>query len=370
MIITKLNYHENVGKDTYWEIKDLNFSGLNLVIGLNATGKTRLVNLISNFAKIISKKRRFSCDGSWDLEFQKNKNVKYKYKLEIINGEIVFEELKKGIKTLLKRKQEKGEIYSYASKKMMEINPPKTELTLNVRRDVKEFPFLEDLFEWADNFLGYKFTSVRPDEVLVPVSSSPQKEILENLGTTPYLLKKALNDKKIINSIINDFKSIGYPLQKVNVKSTILPGFPNPALLVSVKENDLKCEVDQTGMSQGMYRAFSLVVIIQHLLTIKKKCTVVIDNLGEGLDFQRSSGLTKILVKKLENRDIQLIMTSNDRFLINTVNLKYLNLLEREGHTVKAYNYQNSKKIFDEFKYSGLNNFDLFSGKVYKIKEE
>ena len=55
MILTKLNYREFEGRDTYWEIKKLNFGMLNLIVGLNATGKTRLVNIISNLAKMLSK---------------------------------------------------------------------------------------------------------------------------------------------------------------------------------------------------------------------------------------------------------------------------------------------------------------------------
>ena len=122
-------------------------------------------------------------------------------------------------------------------------------------------------------------------------------------------------------------------------------------------------------MSQGMYRAFSLIIIVEYLLRLKKECTVVIDDLGEGLDFERSSKLTKIMIDKIKNSTIQLIMTSNDRFLINSVDIKYLNLLERKAHLVESFNIKNSRKLFEDFKYTGLNNFDLFSGKMYKSNE-
>ncbi len=369
MILTKLNYRENEGKDTYWEINNLNFGMLNLIVGMNATGKTRLVNLISNLAKILSKKIQIYRDGCWDLEFKKSEKEKYKYKLKIEKREIVYEEIKKGNTILLKREYEKGKIYSFKSSKKISISPPKTELVVHVRRDVKEFPFLEDILEWANSFLGYKFTAARPNEILVLIGEN-QIGLLEDLGKTPYLLKKALKFEGIENSIIKDFSSIGYPINKINVKTLFVPGSPNPALITSVKENDLKCEIDQRSMSQGMFRALSLIVILNYLLKEKKQCTIVIDDLGEGLDFQRSSELTKLLVKKLEGTNIQMIMTSNDRFLINSVNYRNINLLERVGHIVETYNYQNNRKVFDEFKYTGLNNFDLFSGKMYKSEEK
>ncbi|MBN1383508.1 MAG: hypothetical protein JW983_01330 [Elusimicrobia bacterium] len=52
--------------------------------------------------------------------------------------------------------------------------------------------------------------------------------------------------------------------------------------------------------------------------------------------------------------------------MINNFNLEDINILERRGHEVKAYNYTNSKDLFDEFKLTGLNNFDLFSSRVNK----
>jgi len=184
------------------------------------------------------------------------------------------------------------------------------------------------------------------------------------------VLERALKDKYIRKSIIEDFTYIGYPINKVSVKSTLVSGIPNPVLMTSVQENDLECEIEQPTMSQGMYRAFSMIIILNYILNQQKKCTIVIDDIGEGLDFERSSALTKLLIKKLEGTEIQMIMTSNDRFLINTVPLRYLNVLERKSHVVKSYNYHNSKKIFDDFKYTGLNNFDLLSSEMFRPNEE
>ncbi len=331
-----------------------------------------MINVIFNLAKLLALRisRNITWAGDWKLEFLKQGNIKFKYHLSIDKGKILYEEIKEGRRILLKRQIDKGTIYSVTKRKKITIHPPPGELVINVRRDIKEFPFLEDIFEWADSFLGYKFTGARPDELIVPMKID-QKAILENLGATPFILKKVLDeDEGIINSIIDDFSTIGYHINKVNVKSAIFSGMPNAVLLTVVKENDLNCETDQTKMSQGMYRAFSLIVIIQYLLKIQKKCTIVIDDLGEGLDFERSSELTKILMKKLKDSDIQMIVTSNDRFLINAVDVECINLLERHGHVVDSYNYINSRKAFNEFKYTGLNNFDLFSSKMYKNADE
>ncbi|MCP5046331.1 MAG: hypothetical protein GY940_04110 [bacterium] len=91
--------------------------------------------------------------------------------------------------------------------------------------------------------------------------------------------------------------------------------------------------------------------------------------MGEGLDYERSNAVTGLLLKKLGNSKIQFIATSNDRFMINAMDIENLNLLERNGHVVESYNYLNSKEMFEEFKITGLNNFDFFMGKMYKDTE-
>jgi len=364
MILTKVDYFENKGQDNYWEIKDVNLGMFSLIIGQNATGKTRLVNVISGFAKMLSKKIPLIQTGNWNLKFRnQTTNVDYEYHLNISKGVVNLEEVKLGKKLLLKRQKEQGELFSNTKNKMIPFNPPEDELTVHVRRDVKEFPFLEDFLRWSNNFHGYSFTNVKPDHITIPGKS---EILLEDLSTTPYLLIEALKTKDIIKTIKQDFSSIGYPIKRIAVNPKKITGASNDILFATVWENDLSCTTDQLSMSQGMYRAFSLIIIIEYLLRLKKECTVVIDDLGEGLDYQRSSKIIDLLIEKLDKSQIQLITTSNDRFLINAVDLKNLNLLERKGHFVFSYNYKNSKEKFDEFVYTGLSNFDFFSGKMYK----
>lgn len=365
MILSKIDYYEYKGEENYWEIKDVNFALLNLVIGLNAAGKTRLLNVISGLARILSKKNPILFNnGYWKAEFRDNKNNDlYEYNLEISDKLVVSEEMIENGKMVLKRDGNKSHIFSYVNSEMMDFSPPMNELTLHVRRDTKEFPFLEKLLEWASSFHGYKFTEGSPSQITIP---SGTDALLESLSTTPYLLAEALKVKNIEEAIIEDFTSIGYPIEKVFVEPEKLPGFLGDIFISSVKEKDLTCFTKQISMSQGMYRAFSLIVIIEYLLSLKKESTVAIDDIGEGLDYDRSSKITKLIFNKIKGSDIQLIATSNDRFLINSVDLTYLNLLERNGHIVNSYNYSNSSKKFDDFRITGLSNFDFFSGQMYK----
>jgi energy-coupling factor transporter ATP-binding protein EcfA2 len=199
MIITKIDFRERRGKDVYWQIKNVNLTMFNIIIGLNATGKTRLVNTIANFAKTLSGKISYLKDGKWNIEFQNpGVNTVYQYNLEIEDNVVLFEEMIKDKDVLLKRQKEDGEILSKIQDKMVGFSPPKNQLTPHVRRDIKEFPFLEELLNWAENFYGYMFTNTTPKQVALSSSSG---SVLENLGTIPYILADALKNREIRDTI-------------------------------------------------------------------------------------------------------------------------------------------------------------------------
>jgi hypothetical protein len=40
-------------------------------------------------------------------------------------------------------------------------------------------------------------------------------------------------------------------------------------------------------------------------------------------------------------------------------------VITRENQRSLLYNYRNAKEVFDEFQYTGLNNFDFFASEFY-----
>ena len=46
--------HFNHPQNNFWEVKDLILGKLNLIVGKNAVGKTRTINVIYNLAQIIN----------------------------------------------------------------------------------------------------------------------------------------------------------------------------------------------------------------------------------------------------------------------------------------------------------------------------
>jgi predicted site-specific integrase-resolvase len=119
-----------------------------------------------------------------------------------------------------------------------------------------------------------------------------------------------------------------------------------------------------------MFRALSLIIQITYLeFKQKEQITILIDDIGEGLDFERANNLIKYLIKIAEKQknNIQLIMTTNDRLVMNSVALEYWIILGKDNQgNIDFYNYSNNKITFDKFKRIGLSNFDFFTSKYYK----
>ena len=131
-------------------------------------------------------------------------------------------------------------------------------------------------------------------------------------------------------------------------------------------EKGLEKRVTQNDMSQGMFRAFSVLARLNRYTLADGKGCVVIDDIGEGLDFARARQLVNLLVKKAEDSGIQLIMSTNDSFIMNTVSIENWAVLHRDGNKISLYNYENSKEIFEDFKFTGLNNFDFYASEFFK----
>ena len=134
---------------------------------------------------------------------------------------------------------------------------------------------------------------------------------------------------------------------------------------MSVKEIELKSETKQIDMSQGMFRALSLLIQLNYNLLSTETSTILVDDIGEGLDYERGTKLIKIIIEKTLKSSTQLIASTNDRFIMNSVPLEYWIILARKNSEIRIITKENSKKLFDEFEETGLNNFDFFSSNYY-----
>lgn len=370
MIITNVSYSQNIGKADEWHLKDVSLSRLNLIVGRNAVGKTRTVNIINALARMLSSRIPGLLNGNWDILFAHNDSV-LRYILKIEEAKVVEERLSQDGKVLLKRKGDEGE-YFVEGEGYKKYHPPESKLTNQVRRDKRELPYLEWLIEWAEKYRSFSFSNVRPDQMIarlpVPVRQAGPDLIAEDLSMTPYLLDEMQNNEEMKRRIIKDLAYMGYKVKDVKAIRSSVPGIPGDIRTIQIAETGIDFPIEQFALSQGMYRVIAIAVTINYVMQEGTQGTVVIDDLGEGIDFERSFKLADIVFRRAEETGIQLIVTSNDRFLMNAVDIKYWNVVERRQKTVRAFNYKNSKKAFEEFALTGLNNFDFFADRLYRSK--
>lgn len=362
MLLTKLSYSEHHGTSKYWEIQDIMLGKISIIVGKNATGKTRMMRVLKNLAYQICGKMQQLFDGKFDLTFVKSDQTRYQYYLYTLKQEVVEEYFYINDQLVLDRSKNKAEI-SDGEGNRKPYFPPPDKLTLQVRRDQKEYPYLEDLFAWAANYNAYMFGTCDPKSFVVSIHNTKEEIPFESLEAAPQILEKLLAEQS--QSIEQDMIQVGYPTKKIAV-SRALTSIGTPITLAILQEDDLLCATIQPDMSSGMYRALAMVIVVRYLLSQKKSCTLAVDDIGEGLDFDRASRLIQWILKNTKDSDIQIIFTSNDRHLLNAVDTIYWNILERHQSKIVSYNYQNSKQAFDDFAMTGLSNFDFLSGEMYK----
>lgn len=374
MILKSIRFTEYVNRPEVWYLEKFLVEKINLIVGKNASGKTRTLNVISNLSNLVSGYRKLSFQsGDFQLTFKKNNKIT-KYILKYEDAKITKEQLIVNGKRVLNRgKGGRGFIYAAQLDKEMKFQTPENELACVARRDSVQHPFFEELYQWGKASRHFYFGGKMGQDFYAVLKKSPQEEPLDYKATDLVVsfLKKGIEKygSKLVKAIKEDMGSIGYRIDDIGL--TPIPGIRIQADVVSdvlgiyAKEVDLKGRVNQLSMSQGMFRALSLIIQLNLSILAGPPSCIFIDDIAEGLDYERSTNLIKLLMKKAEDSPFQLIMATNDRFVMNSVPLEYWSVIQRSGQKCKLFNHQNAKKIFNEFKFTGLNNFDFFATDFY-----
>ncbi|RPI82676.1 MAG: ATP-binding protein [Nitrosopumilales archaeon] len=378
MKLTKIVYVELEGTPYEWRLEESTFDEINLIVGKNAIGKSRTISIINGLAAILSRVKKISwLSGNYQVEFD-NMGKLIRYELEYKDRVVTHEKLVVNGDTKLIRGKD-GTGYIRAEEldiDGMKFQIPTDEVAAYSRRDMIQHPFLEALNKWgSSNYLFYFGTDLGKSRLGLPFGESMVglKSSLylpkNNPDVIVYVLLHGLDKygTRYAKTIIKDMRQIGYDIDMVGVETPsnlIIEDGPIP-IGIFVKERDLPSNTNQTQMYQGMFRALSVFIQINFAILDSKPSCFMIDDIGEGLDFARSSSLIKCLIQKSKKHKIQLIMTTNDRFVMNAVPLEYWIILHRSGCRVRSFNDRNSHDMFEQFRYTGLNNFDLFTSNFF-----
>jgi AAA15 family ATPase/GTPase len=361
----RLNIFEYVSdKDLsgQWQIGECQFNQTNLIVGRNATGKSKIVRAIHILSELLKRSEYISYlpkKHEWHLFFDIDiPEQKTEYILKINGGIIVQEQLiiySRSDKPILNRHMSgRGTIYAEELRQNIQFQIDQKELAAVKHRDSIQHPFLNDLYQWAKSLRFYDFGTA--------TGKYP--------GSTIGLFvrgKKEIGDR-FIQAVISDMAKIGYLGLKLETKEQSFIGsvIPTAEHLKSVfpflyiKEYDLNCEIEFSTISQGMAQALSLFIQINYSLLANKPNCIVIDNIGQGLDYRRSLAIMRILMEKISTGSIQFIMATNNQFIMNVVPLEHWLFIERTPDGETIHNLCNKKERIEEVRFIGVNNYDLF----------
>lgn len=375
MILESIYYSQHDGTPQEWKLEECTLGLINLIVGENAAGKSKLLNIVGNLGNVLSGSKGAFRSANYRAQFNKDgDDVKYVLKCE--GNSVTNEELSINSNTLLTRGADGlGTIYFKQLDNMVDFQAPSSQVVSFARRDAIQHPFLEDMYEWGRSIRHYYFGSLLgKDQIVVPLKSREgQPELELDPRNTNTVVAMFIDAQKrfagqFTNPIMQDMEAIGYKLKEIGTAppfSLAIEGAPGEVVVIYAREADLDGITDQNEMSQGMFRALSLLVQITYSQLIKKPACILIDDIGEGLDYNRSTALVKLLVDKAKETPFQLIMATNDRFVMNSVPLEYWSVVRRIGNMSRVYSQRNSPNLFKEFELTGLNNFDFFSSNYY-----
>lgn len=349
----------------------LTLDNVNLIVGKNASGKSRTINAIRHIADLLSSDVKLSVlntlgygTAEYSLKFT-DENESIDYYINFAEGKITDETLT--VNGVEKLNRSLGKLWYEGANDFLDFQTDDGVLAVS-KRDKKQHSFFEKLYFWGKNLSHYRFGDQLGKNAylrdLDAIKDDDEVDLKDGHEVTEAFIRgKRLFPDSFSNGIIADMKAISYDIKDIDAKP--LKNFPIAGYGLTVKENELDDITDQREMSQGMFRALSLLIQLNYsLLSVAPSC-ILIDDIGEGLDFDRSKTLINLIIQKVSGSSVQVIMTTNDRFVMNEVPLEYWSVIQRVSKKSLFYNHRNSKATFEDFKYTGLSNFDFLSSEFY-----
>ena len=363
-VLEKINYSEDyydnrLKEQTKWGLEGLELTKFCMITGLNSAGKSRTCNVIKNTFRKIATSMKPPQLGKTDMVFKTTDGKTYQFVLnveqdkkydQVITEEKLCELNKENQKILFDRKI----IFDSKPKKYFDYSPPDDSLTFHARRDKVSYPYLEKIINDSTKF---HFLDVENGKAFI-FSQFKQKIFPNevNISYFPLLYNNFVTteQKKII---LDEIKSLGFPIADIKVQTILVDGKEMP--LIFFREKGVGT-YDIANASAGMKKVIFLITCLN---LVDKGTCILIDNLGDGLDFKRSIEIVTILEEKASDK--QIIVCTNNEILLNQTDIRNWNILHRDGSNVKAYNYKNSKERLIRFADSGLSNYEYFMDQHY-----
>ncbi len=374
MYLKNFTFRENAGQKIEWLIDNVSLGEINLVVGKNSSGKTRTLNALTDLVSMLKGQgTRATGPVTYELIFRNSENF-MRYELAFDMETIRMERLYMGEELVIERGEDGRGVIKYESTPgaiFLEFEIPHEQLACYAKRDRLQHPFIEIIHGWAISLRRFDFSGDLGKTRYALKTAYDSREIdmsLTNNSLVPVITVASEEFDGFRKAVLEDMNEISYAMEDFGIIhfSERYSQADQDRYAVYTTETGLEKQVTQRDMSQGQFRAFSVLVQLNYYILCGYKGFVIIDDIGEGLDFSRAKQLVQLLIRKAGAAGIQLIMSTNDSFIMNAVDIEHWAVIMRDGNKISLFNYENSKEIFEEFKFTGLNNFDFYASEFFK----
>lgn len=343
MRLTSFSY-----KTSGWELTEMSpLDTTNLLVGKNASGKTRIIMALQNVTNFMQMKPAVFVDKEFKVKMTfddvLNEGWKMTYSFDITKDCVVSESLTVNGKSLIRRSADKAIFYKDS------VNPPLDKLLVQIRRDKTAYPQVEALMEWVEGVISVSCSNINNFTLILGgtslfVNPLPFSTLVDALG------------KEGKKYVLENARALGYDILDIyTVKAS------GEMTFVMIRERYSKQVIADFQLSNGMIRVLYILCFLVYIRHNRKHSLLLIDDLGEGLDYNRATLLGNIVFDSCEKENLQLIASSNDSFMMDVVDIRKWQILRRKNSKLNVLNHINASELFNSFLLTGLSNFDLFA---------
>lgn len=350
MRIISIRYRDNTQK---WELDEIHFFNLTLLVGISGVGKTQILNSILRLKSIANGKSLNGVEWNvsfkneeqtyvWSGKFESLENLKEEYlpnrdedDNDEVKPKIMEESVTLNNELIAKRKD--NEIF-FQGQKMPKLSSE--ESLINI---FKEEETILPAFEGFKKIIfrdhtrkegGLEFRFLDLKKIKKKFSTL---EAIRNsdLDITTKLTCLYENQKEAFQEIINSYKDVFPQVEDVKIAPSAdqnLPTFLADIPIIQFKEKGVDTWILQDKMSSGMIRSF---IHISEMYLLSAGTVVLIDEFENSLGVNCIDILTEDLI--YEHSRLQFIATSHHPYIINKIPYEYWKIVTRKGGKIKTF---------------------------------
>lgn len=345
MFISKYRYED--GTTEGWRFSEMNFGKMNLLVGASGSGKSRLLNTLSNIALFISTNNAYK-SGHWELEFHTEGQL-YKWSYTGIQQkeEIVDESLDVWIddqwRNLVTRSN--GEI-RYKSSKLPKL-PGDSSCLYLLKEEEDIAPAYRGFGRLIRrNFFGSELeTACGFANIPSALMKMEKKDLLKAIAGSdlPLNVKLSLLKSKanpVFKQIVDLYRDIFPTIESINITDAS-EMVPIPGKVITFKERKVNQPYMLTDLSSGMQK---VLLIITDVLLAEKHSVLMFDEYENSLGVNAIDFFPDLIVDFGE--ELQFFVTSHHPYLINNMPISTWQVFHREGAEVTVRSGEVLKELY------------------------